>query len=51
MKIHTKNLTVNCDVDLKAIAVKTAGYSGAELANISNEATIIAVRNEHTEVN
>lgn len=51
LKIHTKNLTVNCDVDLKAIAAKTAGYSGAELANISNEAAIIAVRNEHTEVN
>lgn len=50
MKIHTKNLTVNCDVDLKAIAAKTAGYSGAELANISNEAAIIAVRNEHTKV-
>lgn len=40
LKIHTKNLTVNCDVDLKAIAAKTAGYSGAELANISNEAAI-----------
>lgn len=51
LKIHTKNLTVNCDVDLKAIAAKTAGYSGAELANISNEAAIIAVRNEHTKVN
>lgn len=50
LKIHTKNLTVNCDVDLKAIAAKTAGYSGAELANISNEAAIIAVRNEHTKV-
>lgn len=50
LKIHTKNLTVNCDVDLKDIAAKTAGYSGAELANISNEAAIIAVRNEHTKV-
>ena len=50
LKIHTKNLSLDDDVSLKEIATKTAGYTGAELANVSNEAAIFAVRNNHTKV-
>ena len=50
LTIHTKKLNLDNDVNLKEIASKTAGYTGAELANVSNEAAIIAVRNNHKEV-
>ena len=50
LKIHTKNLSLDTDVNLKEIATKTAGYTGAELANVTNEAAIIAIRNNHTKV-
>lgn len=48
--IHTRDIKLKSDVDLKEIASKTAGYTGAELENVSNEAAIIAIRNNHTEV-
>ena len=47
LKIHTKSLNLMDNVNLKEIASKTAGFTGADLANISNEAAIIAVRNDH----
>ena len=50
LKIHTKNLSLDSDVNLKEIATKTAGYTGAELANVTNEAAIIAIRNNHIKV-
>ena len=45
LKVHFKNKPVESDVDLDALAAKTAGSSGADLANIANEAAITAARN------
>jgi len=44
LKVHFKNKPVEETVDLDALAAKTAGSSGADLANIANEAAIIAAR-------
>lgn len=41
---HFKEKPVSKDVDLEALAAKTAGSSGADLANIANEAAIVAAR-------
>ena len=50
LKIHTKGVTLADDADLANIAKVTAGFSGADLANIVNEAALLAVRNEHSAV-
>ena len=47
LKIHAKDKQFANDVDLKSIAEDTAGFTGADLANILNEAAIIATINEH----
>lgn len=48
LKVHFKNKPLAKDVDLDALAAKTAGSSGADLANIANEAAIRAAReNRH----
>lgn len=44
LKVHFKNKPVDDTVDLDALAAKTAGSSGADLANIANESAIIAAR-------
>ena len=44
LQVHTKNKPIDKSIDIKSIAKKTTGLSGAELANIANEAAIIAVR-------
>ncbi len=44
LKIHAKNKPLADDVDLHAIAQQTAGFSGADLENLLNEAALIAVR-------
>ncbi|PID31533.1 cell division protein FtsH [Candidatus Saccharibacteria bacterium] len=44
LKVHFKKKPVDHDVDLDKLAAKTAGSSGADLANIANEAAIIAAR-------
>ncbi|MDO4781004.1 MAG: ATP-dependent zinc metalloprotease FtsH [Candidatus Saccharibacteria bacterium] len=44
LKVHFKNKPTDETVDLDALAAKTAGSSGADLANIANEAAIIAAR-------
>lgn len=44
LKVHFKNKPVDSDVGLDKLAAKTAGSSGADLANIANEAAIIAAR-------
>ena len=46
LKIHAKGKKLAPDVDLKAIAGDTAGFTGAELENILNEAAIIATINK-----
>ena len=47
LKIHAKNKNLSSEVDLKSIAIDTAGFTGAELANVLNEAAIIATINKH----
>ena len=47
LKIHAKDKNFAEDVDLKSIAEDTAGFTGADLENILNEAAIIATINEH----
>ncbi len=47
LKIHTRDKKMAEEVDLQSIAEDTAGFTGAELANILNEAAIIATRNNH----
>jgi cell division protease FtsH len=44
LKVHGKNVKLSDDVDFRGIALATAGSSGAELANIVNEAALRAVR-------
>lgn len=44
LKVHFKNKPTEASVNLDALAAKTAGSSGADLANIANEAAIIAAR-------
>jgi len=50
LKLHSKNKKFAPDVDFKAIAGDTAGFTGAELANVLNEAAIIATRSKHSEI-
>lgn len=44
LKVHTRNLKLGPDVDLKRLAAQTPGFAGAEIANVCNEAAILAVR-------
>lgn len=50
LKVHSKDVLLNEDVDLKKIALSTAGASGADLANIINEAAIEAAKEEKNSV-
>jgi cell division protease FtsH len=44
LRIHAKKVAVDSDVDLRQVARGTPGFSGAELANLVNEAALLAVR-------
>ena len=44
LKIHVKGVTLEDNVDLKAIAGRTPGFAGADLANLVNEAALLAAR-------
>ena len=50
LKIHSKDKKLANDVSLHSIAEDTAGFTGAELANILNEAAIIATKNQHNAI-
>ena len=50
LKIHAKNKNFAKDIDLKDIANDTAGFTGAELANVLNEAAIIATIKKHKKI-
>ncbi|HJT37407.1 MAG TPA: ATP-dependent zinc metalloprotease FtsH, partial [Actinomycetota bacterium] len=50
LRIHAKNKRLGADVDLDAIARGTPGFSGADLANLTNESAIVAVREGRTEI-
>ena len=44
LKVHTRKIKLAKDVDLNFIACQTPGFSGADLANLANEAALLAVR-------
>jgi cell division protease FtsH len=46
LEIHTKNVILSPDVDLGKLAGRTPGFVGADLANIINEAALLAARND-----
>ncbi len=50
LKIHTRHLKLAEDVDLEIIAAATPGFSGADLANLCNEAALNAARHDRTVV-
>ncbi|MBM3772622.1 MAG: ATP-dependent zinc metalloprotease FtsH [Acidimicrobiia bacterium] len=50
LNIHIKGVKVSAAVDLKLIAARTAGFAGADLANLVNEAALLAARNDKTDV-
>lgn len=50
LNIHTQKVKLGEDVDLKAIATRTPGFAGADLANLVNEAALLAARNQRQAV-
>ncbi len=50
LNVHFKNKPVDDNVSIEALAAKTAGSSGADLANIANEAAITAARLGHNKI-
>ncbi len=51
LKIHAKSKPLDADVNLRRIAERTPGFSGADLANLMNEAAILAARENKAKVN
>jgi cell division protease FtsH len=47
LKVHTRNLTMAPEVDLSLLARRTAGFTGADLENLVNEAALLATRKGH----
>lgn len=50
LKVHTKSVTLAPEVDLELIARRTPGFTGAELANLVNEAALLAARKDKQQV-
>jgi cell division protease FtsH len=50
LRIHSKTVKTAADVDLKVVAARTAGFAGADLANLVNEAALLAARSDKPEV-
>jgi cell division protease FtsH len=49
-KVHMKPLTLSPDVDVKKLSEQTPGFAGAEIANVCNEAALIAARKNKTQI-
>ncbi|HUM45449.1 MAG TPA: ATP-dependent zinc metalloprotease FtsH, partial [Chitinophagales bacterium] len=49
-KVHSKNIKVQKDLDMKKLAAQTPGFAGADIANVCNEAALIAARKGKKEV-
>ncbi|MBQ8395718.1 MAG: AAA family ATPase, partial [Oscillospiraceae bacterium] len=45
LKVHTRNKPLAPDVDLKKVAASSVGFTGADIANLVNEAALLAVKN------
>src|SRR5690606_16323878 len=45
IEVHLQNIKVDADVDVKSLAAITSGFVGADLANMVNEAALLAARN------
>ncbi|MFC3899437.1 ATP-dependent zinc metalloprotease FtsH [Aliicoccus persicus] len=50
LKVHARNKPLDSTVDLKAIAARTPGFSGADLENLLNEAALVAARRDKTKI-
>jgi cell division protease FtsH len=50
LRIHTKTVKISPEVDIQVVAARTAGFAGADLANLVNEAALLAARNNKTAV-
>ncbi|MBS3678601.1 ATP-dependent zinc metalloprotease FtsH [Ornithinibacillus massiliensis] len=50
LKVHAKNKPLDASVDLKTIAMRTPGFSGADLENLLNEAALVAARQDKKEI-
>jgi cell division protease FtsH len=48
--IHARQVTLGPDVDLRTVAARTAGFAGADLANLVNEAALLAARRDRSAV-
>jgi cell division protease FtsH len=48
LRIHVKGVKISPEVDIKVVAARTAGFAGADLANLVNEAALLAARNDRT---
>ena len=51
LKVHAKNKHLDDSVDLKTVALATAGFTGADLSNLLNEAAILAAREDRPALN
>jgi cell division protease FtsH len=51
LQIHTRHVHLGPDADLRILAQSTTGMSGADLANLCNEAALVAARHNHHQVN
>ena len=49
--VHLKKIKLDSSVDVDFLAKQTPGFSGADIANVCNEAALIAARNGHESVN
>jgi cell division protease FtsH len=50
LRIHTRKLRLSANVDLSILARSTTGFSGADLANLCNEAALVAARHDRSEI-
>jgi cell division protease FtsH len=50
LEVHTRHVLLAPDVDLRALAATTPGMVGADLANLANEAALLAARRNHAQV-
>ena len=50
LKVHARNKKIDSTVDWKNVAKRTVGFSGADLANVVNEAAILTVRNKKEKI-